>query len=114
MLGQLRDDTKGLVALGKVNKIYVDNPSLMTVLAGGNPEVGNLRETFFFNQMRKNYPIVSSRESDFKIGEYTFEVGGKKKGKKQIADIPHGVVVRDDIEYGHGNIIPLWHFGLSY
>lgn len=86
----------------------------MTVLAGGNPEVGNLRETFFFNQMRKNYPIVSSRESDFKIGEYTFEVGGKKKGKKQIADIPHGVVVRDDIEYGHGNIIPLWHFGLSY
>ena len=65
-------------------------------------------------QMRKNYPIVSSRESDFKIGEYTFEIGGKKKGKKQIVDIPHGVVVRDDIEYGHGNIIPLWHFGLSY
>ena len=114
MLGQLRDDTKGLVALGKVNKIYVDNPNLMTVLANGNPEVGNLRETFFFSQMRKNYPVVSSRESDFKIGEYTFEVGGRKKGKKQIADILHGIVARDDIEYGHGNIIPLWHFGLTY
>ena len=25
-----------------------------------------------------------------------------------------GFVVRDDIEYGIGNIIPLWHFGLNY
>ena len=114
MLGQLRDDTKGLIALGKVNKIYVDNPSLMTVLSDGNPNAGNLRETFFFNQMRKNYPVTSSRESDFKIGEYTFEIGGKKKGKKQIADIQNGIVVRDDIEYGHGIVIPLWHFGLTY
>ena len=25
-----------------------------------------------------------------------------------------GFVVKDDIEYGIGNIIPLWHFGLNY
>ena len=114
MLGQLRDDTKGLIALGKVNKIYVDNPSLMTVLSEGKPNVGNLRETFFFNQMRNKYPVISSRESDFKIEEYTFEIGGMKKGKKQIADVPNGIIVRDDIEYGHSIVIPLWHFGLTY
>lgn len=114
MLGQLRDDTQGLIALGKVQKIYVDNPSLMTVLAKGNPNIGNMRETFFFNQMREKYAITSSRESDFKIEKYTFEIGGMKKGRKQIADIPDGIIVRDDIEYGHGNVVPLWHFGLTY
>ncbi len=114
MIGQLRDDTSGLIALGKVEKIYVDNPSLMTVLAGGNPDIGNIRETFFYNQMRVRNLVTSSRVSDFKIKQYTFEVGGKNKGKKQILDIPDGYVVKDDIEYGSNNIIPLWHFGLNY
>ena len=86
----------------------------MTILAGGNPNIGNLRETFFYNQMRVNNDVVSSKESDFCIGQYTFEVGGHKKGRKQIADIPNGIVVRDDIETGHGIIVPLWNFGLNY
>lgn len=114
MIGQLRDDTGGLRGLGKVEKVYIDNPTLMTVLAGGNPDIGNMRETFFYNQMRVNNDIISSRESDFRIGKYTFEVGGKKKGKKQIEDVPNGIIVRDDIEVGHGIIVPLWMFGMNY
>ena len=100
--------------MGKVEKVYIDNPNLMTVLSNGRPETGNLRETFFYNQMRLMNPIVASRESDFVIGDYTFEVGGRKKGKKQIADIHNGVIVKDEIEFGNGNVIPLWHFGLNY
>lgn len=114
MIGQLRDDTGGMRGLGKVEKVYIDNPSLMTVLANGRPEIGNLRETFFYNQMRVMNLIVASRESDFVVGDYTFEVGGRKKGKKQIADVPNGIVVKDEIEFGHGDVIPLWHFGLNY
>lgn len=114
MLGQLRDDTSGLISLGKVEKVYVDNPSLMSTLAGGTPDIGNLRETFFYNQMRERNKITASRVSDFKINGYTFEIGGKKKGKKQIEDVPNGIIVRDDIEYGHGIIVPLWCFGLNY
>lgn len=114
MIGQLRDNTGGMRGLGKVEKVYIDNPSLMYVLAGGNPDVGNIRETFFYNQMRVNNDIVSSKESDFKIGDYTFEVGGKKKGKKQIESVPNGIVVRDDIESGHGVFVPLWYFGMNY
>ena len=114
MIGLLRDDTGGLRGLGKVEKVYVDNPSLMTVLANGKPEVGNLRETFFYNQMRVMHKVLASRESDFVVGGYTFEVGGRKKGKKQIHDVPNGMVVKDEIEFGHGIVIPLWHFGLTY
>ena len=114
MIGLLRDDTGGLRGLGKVEKVYVDNPSLMTVLANGRPEVGNLRETFFYNQMRVMHKVLASRESDFVVDDYTFEVGGHKKGKKQIQDIPNGIIVKDDVEFGHGITIPLWHFGLTY
>ena len=114
MIGQLRDNTGGLRGLGKVEKVYIDNPSLMTVLAYGNPDTGNLRETFFYNQTRVNNKVMSSRVSDFTIGDYTFEIGGKKKGNKQIENIPNGIVVKDDIEYGAFNTIPLWAFGLNY
>ena len=114
MIGQLRDDTGGMRGLGKVEKVYIDNPNLMTVLAGGNPDTGNLRETFFYNQMRVNNDVIASKESDFVIGDYTFEVGGAKKGKKQIENVPHGIVVRDDIEFGRGMIVPLWQFGFNY
>lgn len=114
LIGQLRDDTGGIRGLGKVEKVYVDNPSLMRILSGGKTDVGNMRETFFYNQMRVKNDVISSRQSDFKIEKYTFEVGGRKKGKKQIEDIPDSFIVKDDIEFAQGNVIPLWAFGLNY
>lgn len=114
LIGQLRDDTGGIRGLGKVEKVYIDNPSLMRVLSGGKTDVGNIRETFFYNQMRVKNDVISSRQSDFKIEKYTFEVGGRKKGKKQIEDIPDSFIVKDDIEFAQGNVIPLWAFGLNY
>ena len=114
MIGLLRDDTGGMRGLGKMEKIYVDNPNLMMALAEGVPNIGNLRETFFYNQMRVNNDVVSSKQSDFAIGQYTFEVGGRNKGQRQIADLPNGIIAKDDIEFGHANIVPLWAFGLNY
>lgn len=114
MIGLLRDDTSGIRSLGKIEKAYIDNPSLMTVLAGGNPDIGNLRETFFYNQMRVCNNVTASRVSDFVIGKFTFEIGGRKKGQKQIEGIDNAYIVKDDIEMGMGNIIPLWCFGLNY
>lgn len=114
MIGMLRDNTKGMRALGKVEKVYIDNPSLMTVLADDSPDIGNLRETFFYNQTRVVLPVTASRESDFSIGRYTFEVGGKSKGLRQVASLPDGIVVRDNIEYGFDRFTPLWQYGLLY
>ena len=114
MIGQLRDETGGLRSLGKVEKIYLDNTNIMSVLGSDNANTGNLRETFFYNQTRVAGDVISSKVSDFVIGDHTFEVGGKKKGTKQIEDVPNGHTVKDDIEYGHGTTIPLWTFGLLY
>lgn len=114
MIGQLRDDTGGIRGVGKVEKVYLDNTNMAYLLGSKITDVGNIRETFFYNQMRVVSDVISSRISDFEIDGKTFEVGGKNKGKKQITDAKEGYVVKDDIEYGSDNIIPLWAFGLMY
>ena len=114
MIAQLRDETGGLRGLGKVEKLYLDNTNLVYVLGQENSNVGNVRETFFLNQMRVRQEVIASRTADFNIGGYTFEIGGKKKGQKQLAGAGQDFVVKDDIEMGYGNVIPLWAFGLNY
>ena len=114
MIARLKTETNGLAALGKVEKIYLDNTNILFNVSDGSPDVGTVRETFFFNQMRVSHAVTASPVSDFAIGKMTFEVGGKNKGKDQIKGVREAFVVKDDIEYGSGNIIPLWAFGLTY
>lgn len=114
MVAQLRDETGGIRGLGKVNKVYLDNTNLVYNLAKENQNTGNVRETFFLNQLRVSHQIFSSSLADFKIDTLDFEVGGKNKGLKQIKNAEKGFVVKDDIEKGFLNTVPLWHFGLMY
>lgn len=114
MIAQLRSETKGIRSLGKVDKIYLDNTNLVYNLVRNNQNVGNVRETFFFNQLRVKHSIKSSSKADFKIDTMDFEIGGKNKGKKQIESSENGFIVKDNIEIAYLNTIPLWHFGLMY
>ncbi len=69
---------------------------------------------FFSASFRKPYHC-NAPKSDFIINnKQVFEVGGKSKTKKQIADIKDAFVVSDNIEYGFKNKIPLWLFGFLY
>lgn len=114
LINILRDDVEGYKLLGKVNKIYLNNPNLAYALSDEEPNIGNIRETIFLAWLRATHKVTASSVSDFKVGKYTFEVGGKKKGQHQIKDVEHAYVVKDDIEYGHLNEVPLWSFGLLY
>ena len=114
LLGQLRDSTGGIRSLGKVEKVYLHNTALAYHLSGGSPDIGSVRESFFYSQLHTVTEVLSAPISDFQIGDMTFEVGGRKKGQKQIESASHGYIVKDDINTGYGNIIPLWMFGLAY
>lgn len=111
---QLRDKSEGLRMLGKTDKIYLDNPNLMYAIGSTATDLGNVRETFFLNQMSLEHKVTSHISADFQIEDAIFEVGGKSKTKKQIFDLKNAFIVKDDIEYGYMNTIPLWHFGMSY
>lgn len=114
MISQLRNATGGLRGLGKVEKLYLDNTNLIYALAPEHTDIGNVRETFFMNQTRVCNDVRSSDISDFEIDNKVFEIGGRKKGQKQIENASDGYIVKDDIESGYANVIPLWTFGLNY
>lgn len=111
---QLNHQEDGMKNFGKLEKTYLGNTNLLYALSENKPDIGNLRETFFLSQMQVNQKVFASKVSDFLIDGKTFEVRGKSKGKKQLAEVKEGFVVKDDIEFGYGNIIPLWHFGMNY
>jgi hypothetical protein len=114
MIAQLRDATGGLRGLGKVEKLYLDNTNLIYALSPDKADISNVRETFFMNQTRVANEVISSPISDFEIDGKTFEIGGRKKGQKQIQNAAEGYIVKDDLENGYANTIPLWAFGLNY
>lgn len=114
MIAQLHEATGGIRRLGKTEKLYLDNTNLIYVLAPKRADIGNVRETFFMNQMRVVGDVKCSPVSDFVVDGMTFEIGGRKKGQKQITDVENAFVVKDDIETGYANVLPLWAFGLLY
>ena len=114
LIFRLHNQAKGIIGLGKVEKVYLDNTNLIYYLSEKEPEIGNIRETFFLNQMRVNHAVASSTVGDFKIDQYTFEVGGKSKSQEQIKNRANAFIVKDNIEYGYKNVVPLWAFGLNY
>lgn len=114
LIGQLRNETNGIRGLGKVDKVYLDNTNLVFSLAQEKSNIGNIRETFFLNQMQVRNEVISSKKADFVVGGYTFEVGGKNKQQKQIEQDGKSFIVKDDIEFGYLNVLPLWTFGLNY
>lgn len=100
--------------LSKPEKIYCDNTNLMYALVP-RVDAGVRRETYFYNQLRKDHTVTCSDAGDFVVdGKYTFEVGGKGKTFRQIKDMPNSFVVNDGVEMGFGNKIPLWLFGFLY
>lgn len=114
LIAQLRDNTGGVRGLGKVDKIYLDNTNLIYSLGQEVSDIGNIRETFFLNQMRVEHDVIASPISDFLIRDVTFEVGEKNKKQKQLQGVDKGYVVKDSIETGYMNVIPLWMFGMNY
>jgi predicted AAA+ superfamily ATPase len=101
--------------LQKPDKIYLQNTTLAYHLGGTQTQIGNVRETFFYSQVSQLAKVQLPQKGDFMVdANYVFEVGGKHKSRKQIEGIENSFVVKDDIERGIGNSIPLWAFGFLY
>ena len=111
----LLKEARGSVRLQKPAKIYLENTNLMYVLSSFSANRGNVRETFFANQVGYKHKISFHEKTDFLVDNtYAFEIGGKDKSKKQITGIENAYIVSDEIEYGYQNKIPIWLFGFLY
>jgi len=110
----LTDRTKTLDKMSRPEKIFLNNTNLMYSFAS-RPNIGMVRETFFFNQLQQGHTVNYPGKGDFLVDDrYLFEVGGKSKSFEQIKDMPDSFLAVDNTEIGHGLRIPLWMFGLLY
>ncbi len=108
----MKASSKGLAKLEKPEKIYLNNTNLLYI---NDADIGTVRETFFLSMLSKAYEVRYPKKGDFLVdGRYLFEIGGKNKDFKQIADISNSFVVADEMEVGYKNKIPLWLFGFIY
>ncbi len=115
LINSIYKNATGLNILQKPDKVFLENTNLMYAFKEDKAETGNLRETFFVNQLKNSHKIEYTSQGDFIIDKkYTFEIGGKNKTNKQIKNITNACIVSDDIELGYQNKIPLWLFGFLY
>lgn len=111
----LYKDNFGVSKLQKPDKIYLENTNFAYAISPKNANVGNIRETFFINQVAYKHKINYTNQTDFKVNNTSFfEIGGKNKNSKQIQNIENAFIVADNIEHGYQNKIPLWLFGFLY
>lgn len=111
----LRYQTQGVSFLQKPEKIYLHNPNLAFAFSNQAPNRGNLRETFFFNQLQVHHEVSLTKQGDFMLDHtYVIEVGGAHKGGQQLLGIPNAFIAADEIKTGVGIKIPLWLFGFLY
>jgi len=115
LISILYKDSRGVSRLQKPDKIFLDNTNLAYTLSPQNVNIGSVRETFFANQLRFQSLVEYTDQGDFRVeGEHFFEIGGKNKNSSQLPNIDKAWIASDNIEYGHGNKIPLWIFGFLY
>jgi hypothetical protein len=102
--------------LQKPEKIYLENTNLAYALSEGIPDKGNLRETFFMNQLSINHKVSQHKNADFIVDDkWVIEIGGKNKGTKQIENLKNAYRVLDDVDFTLAEkSIPLWTFGFLY
>ena len=96
----------------KPARVYLQNPNLLYATRMISVDEQVLRETFFYNQVHKDYKVNSGiNNTDFLVdGYYNFNIGEKTNGKSRN-DV-YSVI--DGIEKGEKNRIPLWLFGFLY
>jgi len=115
LINSLTIKGKGISRLSKPEKIYLHHPNLMFALSGSSADTGNLRETFFYNQVSVKHLVNYARKGDFLVDDHlVFEIGGKSKTRKQIKGLEKSFLAIDNIETGYLNEIPLWLFGFLY
>ena len=114
LLNTLSSEGKGISTLQKPDKIYLENTNLAYALKS-KPDIGNIRETFVFNQLHNaGLNVYSPKAGDFVCDGYTLEIGGKNKTTAQVKHLDNYLIVSDDIETGVGNKAPIWLFGFLY
>jgi len=112
VLNLLHTEGRSTAILQKPEKVFLENTNFAYAL-DPRPDIGNLRETFVFNQLvNSGLDVYHPAMHYFKTGEWTIEVGGKTKA---VAGADERLIIAaDEVETVFRNKLPLWMFGFLY
>lgn len=114
IIRRLFSKERSMKMLQKPEKVLFDNTNIMYALSS-EADQGTLRETYFADMISFAHSVSMPQKGDLLVDKhFLFEVGGRTKGYKQIANIPDSFIVADGIDIGFENKIPLWLFGMMY
>lgn len=109
---------QGMKLVRKPGKSYMDNSNLLYAICGNlrlESDLGNIRETFFVNQLQPDYGLHLHDHGDFILDDgIVVEVGGRSKDFRQVKGQNNAYLAVDGIEIGAGKKIPLYLFGFLY
>jgi predicted AAA+ superfamily ATPase len=116
LVRSLRSETMGVSLLNKPQKLYLRNPNLIYLLGEGRPDIGNLRETWVLGHLDgSGHSLRYPKTGDVLVDDmWTVEIGGAKKSDRQVKSTPNSLIIRDSLEHGYGNVIPMWMLGFLY
>ena len=84
-------------------KIFLHHPNLMFALSGSSANTGNLRESFFYNQVSWKYPVNYTRQGDFSGGNIhpqrwtnSFKHWAKELVWQNIKNLARALLVRSE------------------
>ena len=108
----------GHIGLRRPEKVFLNNTNLQYAIEGelgSDISIGAVRELFFIQSVAGlNETIFYSKQGDYCIQDYLFEIGGKNKKNKQIQGADNAFLIKDDILVSTKREIPLILFGFLY
>lgn len=111
------DIQKALQITSKPEKVCVANPNLILCSKDRRiPKelIGAVRESFFVSNFDEKR-IMTHPKADYHVDNYVFEIGGKNKSTKQIANVKSSFLVVDGKDFSYNEReIPLYLFGFLY
>jgi hypothetical protein len=109
------------VNLRKSKKIFFELTNYIEFFSDAiNTEntIGTKRESFVVSALQKIGTIYYPEKWDVLFlhegQKFTFEIGGKNKKFSQVRDLDNAFLIKDDIDIGIDNQIPIWLFGFLY
>lgn len=91
MIARLRQSGSSINLLGKVEKVYLDNPNILMNLGDESSDRGTIRETFFFNQMRVNHLVTASPRIRFRNRRHHLRGGRQEQRFRSAAECGEGI-----------------------
>lgn len=111
----LLSDKQGHALVRRAEKLYLNNTNLLYAVCtniGKDVDTGTMRELFVISQLEQaGYNAFYSSDGDIACDTYIFEIGGRGKGRGQVAHRKNAHLIKDGILLGEKKEIPLYLFG---